>query len=316
MTGPGDVASPVAAGASTTLTSSTLPAPAPKRRSGALRIFLYNWPRFALTWGAAAGAVAAVAAGDLGGGALGGVVVAGAIFACAWSALALAVSHFVYDRSALSTGTWVAALLPRATHLEAGDEPPSYGSTPDEAPPHAPDGAFVWAAVDAGLDAEVDLDAVMPGRCHARIDVYDGVVVRAPSVQRARALTPRAHVAKKAPPAALPLEDESCDVVTVVFSAHEIRDAAIRERFFAELARALRPGGRVLLVEHLRDAANFVAYGPGFLHFQPRSEWLRLAADAGLAVAVERRVTPWVAAFAFEKSPAVAATTPARAEAQ
>ncbi len=93
-----------------------------------------------------------------------------------------------------------------------------------------------------------------------------------------------------------------CDAALVVFTAHEIRDARMRELFFAELHRALRPGGRVLLVEHVRDLLNFAVFGPGFLHFLARGEWLRLANSAGFRLAFERRVTPWVVALVLEKA--------------
>jgi hypothetical protein len=73
------------------------------------------------------------------------------------------------------------------------------------------------------------------------------------------------------------------------------------EAFFGELRRALRPGGRVLLVEHRRDGANFLAFGPGYLHFVRRREWLRLAQRVELAVASETSVTPFVMALTLER---------------
>ncbi len=240
--------------------------------SGALRIFRYNWTTYVGTWlGGAAMLSAALGLG----GSLGGLLAFGAMLAVCWSAVSLLVSHHVYDRSELSRGTWVTALLSRRQET--------------------------WCSIDAGLDAEVALDDVIPGACIARLDIYDSEHVRAPSVRRARAITPRAHEATRARANALPLSDESCDLITVVFSAHELREVAIREAFFEEVRRVLRPGGRMLLVEHLRDWSNFAAFGPGFLHFLPRVEWLRLAQHAGLHVAQEIRVTPWVMALALEK---------------
>ncbi len=239
--------------------------------NGARRIFLYNWPVYVGTWLAAV-LVLAVAPRL---GALSGLLAVGAATAIAWSVCSLAVSHYVYDRSPLVAGEWVRGLLPA--------------------------NVAAWVAIDAGLDAEVALDAVMPGKCIARLDLYDGDVVRAPSVQRARATTTRVHRATAIKATSLPLASGSCDVVAVVFSAHEVHRAANRDTFFVELARVLRPGGRLLLVEHVRDLANFAAFGPGFLHFAPRAEWMRLARHAGLAVAVEQRVTPWVMALALEK---------------
>ncbi len=247
-------------------------------RGGARRILLYNWPAFVLTWAAAVVAVAAWR--TLGTAGLGpvGILLAGiALGAAAWSLVALGVSHFVYGHSGLSGGAWVAPLLPASR------------------------GGLRWITLDAGLDAEVALQAVIVAPCRARFDIHDGALVGSPSVTRARALTPRAHQATTVSASSLPLDAETCDLVAVVFSAHEIRTRAARAACFREIARVLAPGGRLLLVEHLRDLANVAAYGPGAWHFLPRSEWLGLADDAGLRLAAERRVTPWVAALAFER---------------
>jgi hypothetical protein len=242
------------------------------RRSGAARIFLYNWPTYAGTW--TGGAFVLVAGVRLGGapGWLLGIAAMGAVL---WSVLSLVVSHYIYDRSALASGSWVSAFLP----------------TP----------LSTWASIDAGLDAEVALDGVLAGTCMGHLDIYDGVMVYAPSVKRARRTTPRAYTATPCRATALALADASCDLIAVVFTAHEVRSQDDRAGFFVEVRRALRPGGRLLLVEHLRDTANFVAFGPGFLHFQSRAEWQRLAEVAGLRVAREARVTPWVMALGLEK---------------
>jgi SAM-dependent methyltransferase len=86
-----------------------------------------------------------------------------------------------------------------------------------------------------------------------------------------------------------------------VFAAHELRTPGHRAELFGEVARALRPAGRLLLVEHCRDAANLAAYGPGAWHFYPRQEWLRLAAGAGLTPAGESTMTPLVRVLVFAR---------------
>jgi hypothetical protein len=242
------------------------------RRSGAARIFLYNWPWYVGTWSLAVALLVLVprALPSLSWAA----VVVGAL-AIAWSLVSLGVSHYVYGRSPLVSGRWV----PRVLGAQPG----------------------AWATVHAGLDAEVELDAVLSGTCVARLDVFDPRVMTAPSLLRARARTPGRKPATPCGPCALALADGACDAIVVAFTAHEIRDTEARATFFEELRRALRPGGRVLIIEHLRDLANALVFGPGCLHFVARREWLRLASRAELDVACEARITPWVMALALER---------------
>jgi hypothetical protein len=242
------------------------------RPNGAVRIFLYNWPIYVGTW---TFALVIVLLGPLVPSlpAKLAAVVAGT--ALMWSLFSLLISFYIYDKSSLVSGLWV---------------PRQFGSD-----------AHNWATIHAGLDAEVELDAVMSGRCVARLDIFDGRVMTSSSIHRARRRTPPAKEASACRPAALALEDGGCDTIVVAFTAHEIRDRGAREAFFHELRRSLCPGGRVLIVEHLRDFANFLAFGPGYLHFVSRREWLRLASHARLVIARETRITPWVMALTLER---------------
>lgn len=197
----------------------------------------------------------------------------GAAMGFLWSVSSLLASHYIYDRSPLSAWSWLPGLLP--------------------APPRR------WASLHAGLDETFgELERLFP-EGGTTLDVYDPREMTEPSIERARRLTPTPAAA--ADFRALPFPDGSLDAVFLVFAAHELRRPESRLLFFREIVRSLAPGGRVVLVEHLRDARNFLVFGPGFVHFLARREWLRLARESGLAVRRERRITPFVAVLVLEK---------------
>lgn len=240
---------------------------------GLLQILRYNQPMFAKTGAAALAAILAVVLLPMPRfvAILATAVVAAALL---WTASSLLVSHWIYDRSPLREWDWLAGLF--------------------AAPPRS------WTSLHAGLDETFGaLPRIFPAEGTV-LDIYDAAEMTEPSIARARRLS-LDRSAKAADFRTLPLPDNSQDAIFLIFAAHELRRPESRLRFFQEIARALAPGGRAVLVEHLRDAPNFLAFGPGFLHFLPRREWLRVAAAAGLAVREERRVTPFVAVLVLEK---------------
>lgn len=63
------------------------------------------------------------------------------------------------------------------------------------------------------------------------------------------------------------------------------------------LGDGLAQSGRIVVVEHLRDLPNAVAFSVGFTHFLSRSSWRLDFAASGLAIIEERRVSPLVSQF-------------------
>ena len=192
-----------------------------------------------------------------------------------WWLGSLVASYWAYDASNLMDWRWLNELA--------------------TAPPKN------WINLHAGLDESTPQLSAMWGAPSGVYDFYDAFGMTEPSIRRARRLARNAVQAEPVSYENLPAADGSVSIATVCFAAHELRAEAAREAFFRALFRALAPGGRLIIVEHLRDGANFIAFGPGFKHFMPRSEWFRLAAAAGFKVVCEVRNTPFVVALVLEK---------------
>jgi len=205
-------------------------------------------------------------------------VMLGAAIASLWAVSSLLVSHYIYDRSRLYQWNWLAAVVKR--------NPTS------------------WVNIHAGLDQTSEaLTRVFPAERRRILDIYIPSEMTEPSIERARHRTETAATPERADPQALPLENCACDTVFLIFVAHELRRQEARLQLFREVGRALKPNGCVVLVEHLRDWKNLLAYGPGALHFFSRREWLTVGRQAGFTVADELRITPFVGCFVLEKTP-------------
>ena len=71
---------------------------------------------------------------------------------------------------------------------------------------------------------------------------------------------------------------------------------------FREVVRTLTSDGEFILMEHSRDWPNFLAFGPGFLHFFSQRAWRKAASDAGLTVRTELSMTPFVHAYIMRRA--------------
>jgi ubiquinone/menaquinone biosynthesis C-methylase UbiE len=154
--------------------------------------------------------------------------------------------------------------------------------------------------IHAGLDeTSLAIQEMYPAAEVTILDIYDPAEMPEPSIARARREAQPMLASVKADFRRLPLPTGSADLVAVIFVAHELRKGASKEAFFREAARVLRPGGRLLLVEHLRDGWNLTGFGPGAFHFFPRREWLRVAGATGFQLGEEFSRTVFVRAFVF-----------------
>lgn len=100
----------------------------------------------------------------------------------------------------------------------------------------------------------------------------------------------------------IPLKDGYADRIFLIFSAHEIRSNMERNNFFEELNRILSRNGKIIVVEHLRDAPNFLAYNLGFFHFYTKQTWLNNFFSSGLHCREQIKITPFITAFILDKN--------------
>ncbi len=239
---------------------------------GVASIVRFNWPYYlaaALVLGM--GALAVCFAPPLWAKGVALAVVAGAVWFLFGS---LGVSHWVYDRSDLYRWQWLERAL-------GGMEPRSV------------------VICHTGFD---EVSAVLKRRFPAArwhvLDHFDPATMTEASIRRARKLHPPAQGTLAAAFDAWP--DLEADAIFGLLAIHELRPVDERAAWFAEARRCLAPGGRVIVAEHLRDMANFVAYGPGFLHFHSPASWRASWEKAGLRLADSFRVTPFVRIFVLE----------------
>lgn len=157
--------------------------------------------------------------------------------------------------------------------------------------------------VHAGFDpASAKIRAKFP---HARLrtlDFFDPTKTTEASIQRAHRLFPPLETEEHIDANAWPVGTASQNVVFALSAAHELRKAEERAAFFREAGRVLKSGGKVIVIEQLRNLVNFACFGMAAFHFLSRRTWLRSFAAANLTVTDEFPITPFMRAFVLQPS--------------
>jgi SAM-dependent methyltransferase len=128
-------------------------------------------------------------------------------------------------------------------------------------------------------------------------DFYNARQHTEPAIKRARKVSLVYPDTQQVASGSLPLEDRTVDIVFLLSAVHEIRSHEEKVLFLKECHRLCTPGGKVIMVEHLRDFSNFLAFSVGFTHFFSRSVWKDAFERAGFASFQETKFTPFMSIF-------------------
>jgi hypothetical protein len=161
--------------------------------------------------------------------------------------------------------------------------------------------------INAGFDeTSALLVQKYPNANFTVFDFYDPLMHTEISIARARKVYPAYPGTIAIKTNAVPVLPGSVDIMFAIFAAHEIRDSAERAQFFRQLQNALSPDGKIIVLEHLRDIPNFMAYNIGFFHFYSKREWLNTFTASGLVIQSEIKLTPFLSTFILQKNGAAA----------
>ncbi len=95
----------------------------------------------------------------------------------------------------------------------------------------------------------------------------------------------------------IPLKDKSVDIIFLLSAVHEIRSHKEKVQFLKECHRLCKPNGKVIMVEHLRDFPNFLAFSIGFTHFFSKKAWRKAFENAGFSSFKETKFTVFMSIF-------------------
>jgi hypothetical protein len=136
------------------------------------------------------------------------------------------------------------------------------------------------------------------------LDLFDPETMTERSLQRARALFPPTEDCVVARGTEWPQACDEVEVACLLLALHEYRRPEERQAVFRRLYHT--EAQVVLLAEHVRDGANFLAFGPGFFHFHSAASWKRDWEAGGWRLEHEEKITPFVRLWQLVKKEEIA----------
>jgi len=152
--------------------------------------------------------------------------------------------------------------------------------------------------VNAGFDeTSYIIKGVLP---HSELQVYDFYNAKQhtePAIIRARKVSLVYPNTQQIDSDKIPLDDNSVDNIFLVSAIHEIRKHEEKVQFLKECKRVSKSNSNVIMVEHLRDFPNFLAFTIGFTHFFSKATWKKAFKEAGFTSISESKFTPFMSIF-------------------
>jgi ubiquinone/menaquinone biosynthesis C-methylase UbiE len=128
-------------------------------------------------------------------------------------------------------------------------------------------------------------------------DFYNADQHTEPAIVRARKVSLEYPETESITSDNIPMPDNSVDIIFLLSAVHEMRSQSEKIHFLKECNRLCKSQAKVIMVEHLRDFPNFVAFTVGFTHFFPRSTWKNAFTAAGFSSFQEIKFTPFMSIF-------------------
>ena len=125
-------------------------------------------------------------------------------------------------------------------------------------------------------------------------DFYNPKKHTEPAIVRARKVSLVYPNTKQITTNYIPLQDNSTDIVFLLSTAHEIRSNLEKIEFLKECHRICKPSGKIIMVEHLRNFPNFLAFSIGFTHFFSKTTWKSVYKSAGFSSFKDINFTPFM----------------------
>lgn len=152
--------------------------------------------------------------------------------------------------------------------------------------------------INAGFDeTSYIIETILPQSSLQVYDFYNAEQHTEPAIIRARKVSLVYPNTQQINSNSIPLSDNSVDNIFLLSAIHEIRKYDEKVRFLKECRRVCKPNGNVIMVEHLRDFPNFVAFTIGFTHFFSKNIWKKGFEEAGFTSFKETKFTPFMSIF-------------------